>query len=141
MKLKMESEASERKEKIEAEERRELRERELKKKAEALEKKERQEAEALEKRERREEQDRQALEKKEALALVTSVKAFSPYFGAAPVTVWTDHSPLRYIESMSNQNAKLMRWSFELQRNSLDVKQRPGKLNLLPDLLSRPASA
>jgi len=78
---------------------------------------------------------------KEALALITYVKAFSPYFGAAPVTVWTDHSPLRYIESMSNQNAKLMRWSFELQRHSLDVEHRPGKLNLLPDLLSRPASA
>ena len=51
---------------------------------------------------------------KEALALVTSVKAFSPYYGAAPVTVWTDHSPLRYIETMSNQNAKLIRWALEL---------------------------
>ena len=78
---------------------------------------------------------------KEALALVKSVKAFSPYFGSAPLTVWTDHSPLQYIESMSNQNAKLMRWSFELQRYSLVVKHRPGKLNLLPDLLSRPSSA
>src|SRR6218665_3879449 len=36
---------------------------------------------------------------KEALALVTSVRSFSPYFGAAPVTVWTDYSPLRYIET------------------------------------------
>src|SRR6218665_1694665 len=34
-----------------------------------------------------------------------------------------------------------MRWSFELQRHSLVVKHRPGKLNLLPDLLSRPATA
>ena len=31
---------------------------------------------------------------KEALALVTSLRTFSPYFGAAPVKVWTDHSPL-----------------------------------------------
>jgi len=72
---------------------------------------------------------------KEALALVTSVRAFSPYFGAAPVTVWTDHSPLRYIETMSNHNAKLMRWSLELQRYCLAVQHRPGKLNLLPDVL------
>ena len=78
---------------------------------------------------------------KEALTLVTSVKAFSPYFGAAPVTVWTEHSLLRYIESMCNQNAKLMRWSFELQRHTLDVKHRRGKLNILPDFLSRPYSA
>src|SRR6218665_1289480 len=74
-------------------------------------------------------------------ALVVSVKAFSPYYGAAPVTVWTDHSPLRYIESMCNQNAKPMRWFFELQRHTLDVKHRPGKLDILPDFLSRPSSA
>ena len=78
---------------------------------------------------------------KEALALVTSVNAYSPYFGAAPVTVWTDHSPLRYIDSMSYSHAKLMRWSLELQRHTFDVKHKPGKQNLLPDLLSRPASA
>ena len=68
--------------------------------------------------------------------LVTSVKAFSPYFGAAPVMVWTDPSPLHYIETMSNNNAKLMRCWLELH-----VKHRPEKQNLLPDLLSRPASA
>src|SRR6218665_3231019 len=26
------------------------------------------------------------------------------------VHVWTDHSPLRYIETMSNHNSKLMGW-------------------------------
>jgi len=77
---------------------------------------------------------------KEALALVTSVRSFNPYFGAALVTVCTDHSPLRYIETMSNHNHKLMRWSLELHRYCLDVKHRPGRINLFPDLLSRPAS-
>ena len=78
---------------------------------------------------------------KESLTLVTSDKAFGPYFGATPVTVSTDHSPVRYIDSMSNTNSKLMRWSLELQRHTLDVKHRPEKQNLLPNLLSRPASA
>src|SRR6218665_873788 len=77
---------------------------------------------------------------KEALALFTSVRAFSPYFGAEPVTVWIDHSPLRYIETMSNNNAKFTRCSLELQRYCLNVQHRPGKLYMLPDL-SRPASA
>src|SRR6218665_2346969 len=57
------------------------------------------------------------------------------------VTVFTDHSPLRYIEAMRNHNFKLMRWSLEMQRYCLDVQHRPGKLNLLPNLLSRPASS
>ena len=78
---------------------------------------------------------------KEALALVTAVRAFSPYFGSASITVFTDHSPLRYIEVMRNHNAKLMRWSLEMQQYFLDVQHRPGKLNLLPDLLSIPSSA
>ena len=78
---------------------------------------------------------------KEALALVTSVRSFSPYFDAAPVTVWTDHLSPRYMETMSNHNSKLMRGSLEFQCYCLDVKHRPGKLNLLPDLLSKPASA
>src|SRR6218665_2709891 len=77
----------------------------------------------------------------EALALVTSVRALSPYFGAAPVTVWTDHPPLRFIETMSNNNSKLVRWSLKIQRYCLDVKHQPGKQNLVPDLLSKPASA
>ncbi len=39
---------------------------------------------------------------KEALALVASVRAFSTHYGAAPVSAWTDHSPLRCIETMNN---------------------------------------
>ena len=76
---------------------------------------------------------------KEALSLVVAVKAFSVYFGSAPVVVYTDHSPLRFINSMRNSNQKLLRWSLELQQYSLDIRHRPGKDNVLPDLLSRPS--
>ena len=75
---------------------------------------------------------------KEALALVVAVRACSVYFGATPVTVYTDHSPLQFINSMANSNQKLLRWSLELQQYSLDIKHRPGKEHHLPDLLSRP---
>lgn len=76
---------------------------------------------------------------KEALALVVAVRAFSVYFGSALVTVYTDHSPLQFINRMANSNQKLLRWSLELQQYALDIRHRPGRLNLLPDILSRPA--
>jgi hypothetical protein len=77
---------------------------------------------------------------KEALALVVSVRAFSVYFGSTPVTVYTDHSPLQFINKMANANQKLLRWSLELQQYTLDVCHLPGRENLLPDILSRPSS-
>ena len=76
---------------------------------------------------------------KEALALVTAVRAFSVYFGSSPVVVYTDHSPLQFINTMANSNQKLLRWRLELQQFALEIRHRPGKLNLLPDLLSRPS--
>jgi hypothetical protein len=76
---------------------------------------------------------------KEALALVTAVRACSVYFGSSPVLVYTDHSPLQFINTMANSNQKLLRWSIELQQYTLDIKHRPGKENWMPDLLSRPS--
>ena len=75
---------------------------------------------------------------KEALALVLAVRTFSVYFGSAPVRVYTDHSPLQFIERMANHNQKLLRWSLELQQYNLQIQHRPGKDNIIPDILSRP---
>jgi len=76
---------------------------------------------------------------KEALALVTAVRACSVYFGSGTVTVYTDHSPLQFIRKMANSNHKLMRWMLELEPYNLDIRHVAGKDNLLPDLLSRPS--
>ena len=75
---------------------------------------------------------------KEAFGLLTAVRAFSVYFGCMAVTVYTDHSPLQFLQRMSNYNQKLLRWNMELQEFNLTVKHRSGRNNLLPDLLSRP---
>ena len=77
---------------------------------------------------------------KEALSLVSAVRFFSVSFGTEPVVVYTDHSPLTFINSMANSNDKLLRWSLELQKYALDIQHRPGRDNLLPDLLSRPST-
>lgn len=84
-------------------------------------------------------QQRYSTVEKEALGLVLAVRVFSPYFGAQPVTVYTDHSPLQFLQRMSNYNQKLLRWALELQQYNLNIIHRPGKLNLIPDILSRPA--
>jgi len=42
------------------------------------------------------------------LALLTAVRIFSVYFGSSVVTVYTDHSPLQFLECMAPHNAKLL---------------------------------
>ena len=66
------------------------------------------------------------------------MRTFSVYFGSTVVKVYTDHSPLQFVQKMANHNQKLLRWSLELQQFNLEICHRAGKDNLLPDLLSRP---
>src|SRR6218665_1256331 len=56
---------------------------------------------------------------KKALALVSAVRACSVYFGNSPVIVFSDPSPLEFIDSMANSNQKLLRWKLELQQYNL----------------------
>ena len=38
---------------------------------------------------------------------------------------------------MSQSNKKLMRWKWQLMDYNIAIKHRPGKQNILPDILSR----
>ncbi len=73
----------------------------------------------------------------EALALVLAVKAFRIYL-QGPVTVYSDHEPLKYIHSMSTTNQRMLRYSLELQPYQLTVKHIKGRDNCVADYLSRP---
>lgn len=77
---------------------------------------------------------------KETPALVLAVRELGMYFGSQPLIVYTDHSPLQFINQMANKNQKLLRWSLELEQYLLDIRHRPGGLNLFTDILSRPAT-
>jgi len=70
-----------------------------------------------------------AVIEKEALALLTAVRTFSVYFGSTPVNVYTDHSPLQFLNRMSPYNQKLLRWNLELQQFNLEIIHRAGKNN------------
>jgi hypothetical protein len=74
---------------------------------------------------------------KEALALITAVRAYRIYLHNR-VVVFTDHSPLTFIKRMAGVNQKLLRWSLELDQYDLDVRHIKGKDNLIADYLSRP---
>ncbi|KAK7909313.1 hypothetical protein WMY93_013997 [Mugilogobius chulae] len=79
---------------------------------------------------------------KECLALIMALKNFEVYLGSSnyPVTVYTDHNPLVFINQMRNSNQRLMRWAVFLQDFNLAIKHVPGKSNVLADALSRAAS-
>ena len=63
-------------------------------------------------------QQRYSTVEKEALALLLATRNFSIYFGAHPVTVYTDHRPLQFLKNMANYNQKLLRWSLECSNTS-----------------------
>ena len=75
---------------------------------------------------------------KETLSLVLAIQHYEIYVtGPFPVTVFTDHNPLTYINKFKNKSQRLMRWSLFLQEYNLDYKHIPGKENVLADCLSR----
>ena len=84
-------------------------------------------------------QQRYSTVEKEAFALIMAVRVFRVYFGAQPVTVFTDHSPLQFINNMGNHNNKLLRYRLELQEYNLHIVHRAGRNNIIPDILSRPS--
>ena len=59
---------------------------------------------------------------KEALAL--AVRFFEVYLSSdlSPITVYTDHSPLVFIDKMRNSNQRIMRWSLILQPYLLKIQ-------------------
>ena len=85
-------------------------------------------------------QQRYSTVEKEAFALLSAVRTFRVYFGTHVVTVYTDHSPLQFIQRMANHNDKLLRYSLELQQYNIHIVHRSGKQNIIPDILSRPSA-
>lgn len=76
---------------------------------------------------------------KEALALILAVQHFEVYLSAVggPITVYTDHNPLTFLDRMRGKNQRIMRWSLILQPFHLQIKHIRGKDNIIADTLSR----
>ena len=80
-----------------------------------------------------------AVIEKEGLALILSLQHFDVYLSSssAPIEVFSDHDPIKFIKKFSNKNMRLTRWSIFLQDYNIEVKHIKGKDNVVPDVLSR----
>ncbi|XDV49410.1 hypothetical protein PO909_018663 [Leuciscus waleckii] len=76
---------------------------------------------------------------KEALALILALQHFEVYIGSSvqPVTIFTDHNPLTFLQQMSNSNHRLMRWSLICQSYNMKICHKKGIENVIADSLSR----
>ncbi|KAL6475049.1 hypothetical protein MHYP_G00160890 [Metynnis hypsauchen] len=74
---------------------------------------------------------------KECLAVIWALEHFRPYIEGLPVTVYTDHSSLRWLMSRPNPTGRLARWCLRLQDFDIRIIHKPGARNQVPDALSR----
>jgi transposase InsO family protein len=80
---------------------------------------------------------------RELLALIRALEEWKVYLEGArhPVTVYTDHSNLKYFRSGQTLNGRQARWSLFLSQFPLQLVHKPGKTMILSDSLSRRADA
>ncbi len=74
---------------------------------------------------------------KEFYAVVFALEKFRSYIVGAQVIVYTDHAALRPLMKKTESKPRLTRWMLLLQDFNLELREKPGKENLVADHLSR----
>ena len=74
---------------------------------------------------------------KECYAILFSIEKFRPFLEGSHFKVFTDHHPLKYINSAENKNAKLQRWATKISSFGADIHFIRGVKNVQADFLSR----
>jgi len=73
----------------------------------------------------------------EGYGVIWAIRYFHKYLLTKPFKIFTDHSALKYLQTMKNPKAKIARWIMELQQYDFEIEHRPGKSNKNADALSR----
>lgn len=74
---------------------------------------------------------------RELLSIIFSVNKFLSYIQGVNFRVITDHSSLLWLHRLRNPTGRLARWAAYLSQFNIEFKHRSGKLNVIPDALSR----
>ncbi|XP_033237657.1 uncharacterized protein [Drosophila pseudoobscura] len=73
----------------------------------------------------------------ECLAAIVCINKFRAYIEGHEFTVITDHASLKWLMSQTDLHSRLARWALKLQSFSFKIEHRSGRLNVVPDALSR----
>lgn len=74
---------------------------------------------------------------KECLAVILAVEKFRCYVEGVEFDVITDHASLKWLHNLKDPAGRLARWAVRLQAYNYTLLYRKGKLNVVPDALSR----
>ena len=73
---------------------------------------------------------------KELLVAVHSLNKFRHYITGYQTFVHTDHVAIRYLMNQTDVNSCIIRWLLLLQQFHLTIVDKPGKENVVADILS-----
>jgi len=82
-------------------------------------------------------QKNHSVTEQECLAAIICVKRFRAYVEGHEFTIITDHASLKWLMSQTDLHSRLARWALKLQAFNFKIEHRSGKLNVVPDALSR----
>ena len=71
------------------------------------------------------------------LAIILSVEHFRQFLYGNRFKVWTDHQPLKYLLSIKEPAARLVRWINRLNMFDLEILYKKGTANADADSMSR----
>ena len=74
---------------------------------------------------------------RECLAVIYAVKQFRVYVHGVHFQVVTNHSLLKWLQSLKEPERRLARWALSLQAYDLEIKHQPGAIHHNADCLSR----
>ena len=78
-----------------------------------------------------------ATTEKEMLAIVYALEKFLSYLVGSRVTMFIDHTTIKYLLTKADSKPRLIRWILLLQEFDLVIKDKKGLENLVADHLSR----
>ena len=73
----------------------------------------------------------------ELYAVKFALDTFRPYIIGKHVKIFTDHSNLQFLKSVSPKQAKLARWCNAMSEFEFTIYHTPGKKNIVPVVLTQ----